>query len=1314
MKILICNERFLFRFGVDRVLLMLGMIWKKNGHNVTMMGNHLDSQAVGKCSDKFIRIPEAPDYLYSNDYTSEYLQNNWDSWFDDSTRPDSVLVAGWPFFKALGFFKKRCGCVIFHDHGAVPIDGMNEGQRIIQNELQKLRQENLRLTDKVIAVSSFLEETQSKKDVEGMVPTSHVYSGLDHIDMQLWKKDELQINQNNAIENIRKLKTDGYKIIIQPGRWESENYKNSSASIDVVRRLNSKKIKHKVLVLSSMDDMGNIPLDVRDNYVCLGFVDDLTMRTAMELSDAGFSPTLWEGFDLPLGEMQYLNRYMFVLNIGAHPEVVSNEYFLCESIDELSDKLVDALNGNVPFNTAQFETFCEKFRERFTWQNCADNIIKEMKDAILDSITVLIDVTNACHDTANSGVMRVARKVSRHLQKKINTVFIIWDSAINQYVFPYNDEIQLLCSYGGPEPELIPYKSVEGKTRNSLDDVFDSLKGKKKIHLFTETVDYKVMQKVTPYFHSKEVSIVSIFYDAIAVLRPELCSNWVSENHKKYMVELAECDLILPIALHNQHDLEEYWKRNGVDSSLIRTVPLAAEVDNVPRNEQKLTKINDEYTKILLVSTLEPRKNHIRFLNGFELFLKEHPELENKVSVHLIGNRYAGNEEIPNFVEDFCKSYVSVKWLGVVDDESLWNEYSDCTFTVYPSEIEGFGMPIIESLWFGKPCLCYNQGSIGELASSGGCCLVDILDVNAIAKSLYKMITDRDYLLSLQHQAVERKINTWEMYTNSICELFCNLSTDFTKYAKEKLPLEVKQRIFAHYVGWDGMRIITVSNYYPPNFMGGAEIIAHNQAETMQSDGLARVVAFSVDVTGEYLPGTIYLQQIGTVPVVRVAGTEKDFDVSGINFFSESINKIFDEICTLVKPTVVHCHNIIGTSLGIIDISQKHKAKICMTLHDNWGFCYKNTALNNEGKVCTNILDCDSCMGNLTCGEIMIPMGIRRSYFRRIFERVDAYISPSKYLANLYVRAGFSFHKMNVIWNGINIEKYKEIKKIPSKKLRLTFVGFFGKHKGIELLIKAVGLLDNKDIEINLVGFGAEQENYKRIALESGISHQLRFWGKLANQDIINAYAETDIYCLPSIWAENQPVSITEAMACGIPVIASDLGGNKELVQDGVTGYLFRAGDYEDLASKIKLFIDSKDLIGRLGDAGKIIMAQNDYHMQVKKLVALFNEKYLDYNLESKKLILIKGTILPTNIDKITNYDIILLDWAISTSDLSQTMACIIMPDEVLTPTELKKIKDYGIKLITEKSQYKRYENLGLNVEKYSEMMELMEMISML
>jgi hypothetical protein len=97
-------------------------------------------------------------------------------------------------------------------------------------------------------------------------------------------------------------------------------------------------------------------------------------------------------------------------------------------------------------------------------------------------------------------------------------------------------------------------------------------------------------------------------------------------------------------------------------------------------------------------------------------------------------------------------------------------------------------------------------------------------------------------------------------------------------------------------------------------------------------------------------------------------------------------------------------------------------------------------------------------------------------------------------------------------------------------------------------------------------------------------------------------YKKTDVLILPSIWPENQPVSITEAMACGLPVIAARMGGIPELVEDGRTGYLFEAGNAEDLARKMSAFLTDASKIARFGANGFDKIAASTFENQVDRI----------------------------------------------------------------------------------------------------------------
>jgi len=136
MRILICNERFLFRFGLDRALILIGRGLKALGHSVTILANKYDYDVLDSFATRVIDVPEKKDdYLNGNEFTKKWLVDNWNILFDANEKPDIVLVGGWPFFSSISFFSKIGIPTIFLDCGAVPLDGYSGGILITQKKI---------------------------------------------------------------------------------------------------------------------------------------------------------------------------------------------------------------------------------------------------------------------------------------------------------------------------------------------------------------------------------------------------------------------------------------------------------------------------------------------------------------------------------------------------------------------------------------------------------------------------------------------------------------------------------------------------------------------------------------------------------------------------------------------------------------------------------------------------------------------------------------------------------------------------------------------------------------------------------------------------------------------------------------------------------------------------------------------------------------------------------------------------------------------------------------------------------------------------
>jgi glycosyltransferase involved in cell wall biosynthesis len=439
-----------------------------------------------------------------------------------------------------------------------------------------------------------------------------------------------------------------------------------------------------------------------------------------------------------------------------------------------------------------------------------------------------------------------------------------------------------------------------------------------------------------------------------------------------------------------------------------------------------------------------------------------------------------------------------------------------------------------------------------------------------------------------------------------------------------------------------GKKILICCNAYPPNFIGGAELIAHSQAKELKNQGYD-VTIFTGDLREwgkrhflqgirewgkrHFLQGIhewgrrYFLRRIRKwgrrhlrredyegLPVYRVYLTNEDYAPQFVNFTHKEIEEHFRTILKNVSPDIVHFHNIIGLSVGLIHIAKKQGIKTVLTFHDHWGFCFKNTLLKNNNEICRDFTQCTGCMEVIPDHDNRdIPLRMRQDFIAMQLEEIDAFISPSQYLADTYILAGLPREKVHVIPNGIDVEKFSHIKKMPDPDhIRFTFIGHFGTHKGIHILLDALQYLDNKQkLSINLIGNGELFTHYY-TEVHDKKSDIVKFWGRIEN--IEDAYAQTDVLILPSIWPENLPVSITEAMSAGIPVIASHVGGIPELVENGKTGFLFEPGDAWDLAIKMNEFTRHPDKIKNFGEAALQKIKNYGIRQQVQKIIKLYNQ----------------------------------------------------------------------------------------------------------
>ncbi len=163
--------------------------------------------------------------------------------------------------------------------------------------------------------------------------------------------------------------------------------------------------------------------------------------------------------------------------------------------------------------------------------------------------------------------------------------------------------------------------------------------------------------------------------------------------------------------------------------------------------------------KALCVGTIDPRKNHATLLGALKVIREVHPNLN--LHLTLIGNAYPGADDLASEITQACERDPGLEWIQGADDTELDRAYRECAFTVFPSLVEGFGIPVLESIWYGRPCICSPDGAVGERSLGGGCLTVDVVNPKELAAAMVDLAQKAELRQRLTAEARSRSLRTW-------------------------------------------------------------------------------------------------------------------------------------------------------------------------------------------------------------------------------------------------------------------------------------------------------------------------------------------------------------------------------------------------------------------------------------------------------------------------------------------------------------------------------------------------------------------------
>lgn len=243
------------------------------------------------------------------------------------------------------------------------------------------------------------------------------------------------------------------------------------------------------------------------------------------------------------------------------------------------------------------------------------------------------------------------------------------------------------------------------------------------------------------------------------------------------------------------------------------------------------------------------------------------------------------------------------------------------------------------------------------------------------------------------------------------------------------------------------------------------------------------------------------------------------------------------------------------------------------------------------------------------------------SFFSKQAERYiirlphDKLIAVSQMTARQIRELGVPLKKIEVIPNGVNLEKFNP--KVQSAKKQLGIkedyvVAFFGrlwKVKGIEYLVKAIPSVVEKipNVKFIIVGEGPQKESLVKLVKDLDISGHVMFHAPIDYSKMPAYIRASDCVVLPSLM-EGLPVTALEAMACGVPVVATKVGGTPEVVKDGKNGFLLEPGRPKLIAEKLIKLLRNKKLRRRMGAAGRKFVEKYDWGIIAERTFEVYQK----------------------------------------------------------------------------------------------------------
>lgn len=439
------------------------------------------------------------------------------------------------------------------------------------------------------------------------------------------------------------------------------------------------------------------------------------------------------------------------------------------------------------------------------------------------------------------------------------------------------------------------------------------------------------------------------------------------------------------------------------------------------------------------------------------------------------------------------------------------------------------------------------------------------------------------------------------------------------------------------------MKILQVLHFFLPRHSAGTEVYTDALARGLKERGHHIELFFTEKILSR--PSYALLRREHAGMRCHVLVNNLLYDGFRETFENEAVEARFGEVLDEVKPDVVHFQHLMLLSMRLPALAAERGIDTVMTLHDFWLFCARFGQLLEHGeKVCQGPTPdrCAACITDfkysqsplqkkvisairwtkeiagfdlapvvdawrkspLAAATKLLPRrrkewsrdaprepstgdGLAAGFAARLraveelVPHVGRFFSPSRTVRDRMVEYGLPAEKVEVLPLGIHQFDVKPRRAVAGRTPVFGFIGTIAPHKGVHVAIEAIRYLKRHG-ELIIYGRTDYYPGYVGSLKAQAQGLSVRFAGAVSRAELGIAFRAIDVLIMPSVWLENYPIIIQEARAAKVPVVASNLGGMSEAINDGVDGLLFRAGDAADLARTLARLIHHPSLVDEM------------------------------------------------------------------------------------------------------------------------------------